>query len=94
MQEKAPALASALKFAPKERAAIGLEKIDGLGAWLQSVELDARQPDVEAWCEKSGVASLEETKKRTGDLAASLQLAPREREKLGHPPQPTPSQHN
>ena len=79
-------LARRLSLAPKEREALGLEKIEGLAAWLATVELGKRVADVEKWCEKNGAAKLEECQQQVDKLATALKLEPKGRVALGLEP--------
>ena len=50
-------VAAALGFKPSEREAVGLERIEGLAAWLGECGLKSRVKDVDAWCTETGKAS-------------------------------------
>ena len=76
VEQKAEDFASALKFSPKERVAIGSEKVAGLGKWLSSVQLSARQTEVEDWCEANGVVSPDGVKKAAKDPKRSFIACP------------------
>ena len=79
-------LARRLSLAPKEREALGLEKIEGLAAWLATVELGKRVAEVEKWCEKNGATQLEECQQQVDKLATALKLEPKGRVALGLEP--------
>ena len=81
-EKKMSELASALKFSQKERVALSMEKVAGLGKWLSSVQLSARQTEVEDWCEANGVASPDGAE-RAG--RAAVQPAHVGRRARGHP---------
>merc|ERR1719487_1991303 len=83
IQENASDIATALQLDPAERAALGLEKIGGLAAWLQSIGLAGKQADVEAWCEEMGAVSVAEIQENAGDIATALGLSSAESAALG-----------
>merc|ERR1719359_1966148 len=70
-------LATALQLDPAQRQKLGL------GKWLSSVGLEAREADVLKWCDEMGAVSVDEVKESLDDLATALQLDPAKRGKLG-----------
>ena len=79
-------LAQHLQLSPEQREKLSLEKIEGLAAWLATVQLGARGAEVEKWCEKNGAAKLEECQQQVDKLANALKLEPKGRVALGLEP--------
>ena len=49
-----------LSLGPSEREKLGLERIEGLQAWLSRADLQSRGAEVERWSIEMGAVSLEQ----------------------------------
>ena len=45
-------LANKLRLPPSQRAALGVERVEGLREWLAGVQLKGRLPEIEAWLDR------------------------------------------